>query len=156
MNKALLAIFFTAIVLWGQTALADSATGTLNVTAEVVNACTLGSSIIAFGDYLGLEVQAEGTISINCASGKTVDIDISGNSYYNRSMDDGGGHSLDYNLYTTPARDISWGSGVGSGHTVSYTGIGADDTVPVYGKIFANQSSPEGSYSKALTITVSW
>jgi len=69
-----------------------------------------------------------------------------------------GPFSMQYNLYTDPARSLIWGDGTGgtsinSGNKPS-AGPPVNFSFPVYGRIFPNQAVASGLYSDSLLVTV--
>lgn len=68
-----------------------------------------------------------------------------------------GPFSMQYNLYTDPARSLVWGDGTGgtgvnSGNKPS-AGPPVNFSFPVYGRIFPNQAVASGLYSDSLVVT---
>ncbi len=65
---------------------------------------------------------------------------------------------LNYNLYTTAARDTIWGDGTTPTVTQTYTtssGI-ALTTFTAYGSITAGQFATPGLYTDGITVTVTY
>lgn len=135
--------------------------------------CSVGLSTISFGIYnpiLTTPAAATGNITVSCFSlvglfdipytitlGKGIS-----NTYHSRTMTNGVGN-INYNIFTTPARNVIWGDATSGTSSVagaaSLIAIAQTLTVnhPVYGSILANQPSVKpGSYTDTMTLTVTY
>ena len=152
-----------AALLFATPAFAGSATGTFNVTATVLNNCSLSTSDLAFGNYSATSATpntASTSLAVTCTSALpyTVALD-GGNTAANvsaRTMSDGSGHTLSYGLYTTGTYATIWGDGTGTTSTQAGTGNGSAQSLTVYGKIPAGQYVKSGSYTDRITVTVAY
>ncbi|MBN1335191.1 MAG: spore coat protein U domain-containing protein [Deltaproteobacteria bacterium] len=150
MKRSLLSLVLFAFAL---PAMADTETGTLNVTASVPGTCTIGDATLAFGSYTGAELDASTDFTVACTGGIEWDwIGLDG-TIGSRTMDDGGTETLAYELYTDSDRLDAWGNLETDG--LPY-GAGYATTVPVYGRIEAGASPAAGSYSATVTATVNF
>jgi len=130
-------------------------------------ACTIGATGVAFGGYdpqSGSNDDGVGTIDVGCHpsdGAPTVSLSAgSSGSFAARTMLSGGS-GLDYNLYTTSARNVVWGDGFGGSVTVTLTGgsVSAGTrryTRSVFGQVPASQNVPAGSYGDTITLTVTF
>lgn len=149
-----------ASLLLSQAANAATATQNFNVTATVVNACTLSSiSDLAFGNY-SFSAPSLGTTSVNvtCSLGSSYTLHINdglyGSSASTRKMKHG---TLTDNLSYTLSNSLAgatWGDTAGTG--VTGTGLGVAVPTTIYGSVAANQTVTAGSYSDTLTMTVTF
>jgi spore coat protein U-like protein len=77
-----------------------------------------------------------------------------------RSMSDGMGHSLNYNLYTNSSRSIVWGDGSAGTAKISdgyLLGLGTvTREYSIYGRIPAGQNAYVGNYSDTPLVTISY
>lgn len=143
---------------------ADS-TGVLNVSATISSDCTVGASTLAFGTLssgtvLAGNVDATGTLTINCTNGVAYTIRLGIGTgpaarFSNRVMTSGG-NLLNYSIYTTAAHTDFWGDGSGSTATVVGTGTGTAQLVSAYGRIFGGQTPQPGTYADTVNVTVSY
>jgi spore coat protein U-like protein len=143
-------------------AFAGSVTTTLSVTATVPGSCGVSTSPVAFGSYSGTQVDANGSVTVNCSLDLPYSVELDGGA--------GGGASrqmlkvgdatkaLVYELYQDPPRSQVWG---GSAYSVSgaaaltgQMGTGADQTVSVYGRIPGGGSSSPGDFTDSVSVTV--
>ncbi len=151
-------------LLMSQLTLAATATGTLSVTANVVDTCTVGtgSNLLAFGTYTGVVSDVNGSLFVTCTASDTYSIALDvgiGGSFTNRILTNPSpGGTLQYNIYTTAPRTTVWGDGTGVTGTVSGTGNGASQSITVFGRIPAGQTAgvTPGNYTDAVTITVTF
>ena len=158
MQKKYLAFALLGLAFVPRPADSATATGTMNVSATVVAACTVGATALAFGSYAGDAVDGSSTITVNCGNGVAYGVELSAGSgsptTTSRAMGNGSGDALDYEVYTDTGRSTVWA--VGAGGSQAGVGSGADQTVTAYGRIPSGQVSPAGSYTDALTITVTY
>ena len=149
-----------ASLLLSQAANAATATQNFNVTATVVNACTLSSiSDLAFGNYSFIAPSLGTTsVNVNCSLGSSYTLHINdglyGSSASTRKMKHGTlTDTLSYTLSNSLA-GATWGNTVGTG--VAGTGLGVAVPTTIYGSVAANQTVTAGSYSDTLTMTVTF
>jgi spore coat protein U-like protein len=71
---------------------------------------------------------------------------------------DGSANSLGYNLYLDAARILVWGDGTGgtSRHGPVAPQLGVPNTLTIYGRIPARQTSPVGAYTDTVTATINF
>lgn len=145
--------------------LAADATGILNVSATISSDCAVGTSTLAFGTLssgvvMAGNVDATGTVTVNCTNGVPYIIKLgigtgAGARFSSRAMT-AGTNLLDYTIYSTAAYTDFWGDGSGSSVTVAGTGIGTSQLISAYGRIFAGQTPQPGTYSDTVSVTVSY
>lgn len=134
---------------------------TMAISANVVAGCTIAAAPLAFGNYSGAVISTTTTISPNCSNGTPyyIQIDVgagSGASVATRKLTNGGGQTLNYSLYTSTTYATAWGTTQGV-DTVAGTGTGSTQTVNVYGRIPAGQSSAVGTgYTDTVNITLNF
>ena len=82
-------------------------------------ACTISATGVPFGSYdpqSGSVVDGAGTINVGCHpsdAAPTVSLSAGNSGTFAARTMLSGGNSLDYNLYTTSARNVVWGDGFG-------------------------------------------
>lgn len=160
--NSICAAALAASALFASTAWAATDTDTMTVTATVIASCDVDANDLAFGNYdpvssTPLDVGA--TIAVTCTHGTTYDVSLnagvgSGATVAVRRMTSGGS-TLNYSLYSNAGRTTVWGATIGN-NTVAGTGNGATQTLNVYGRVPVNQTSPAGSYSDTITVTVTY
>ncbi len=145
---------------------AASATANLSVSATIVNNCTISTTPVAFPSYdpIGANATVDaddgtGTVTITCTKGTTATIGLglgsnaSGNT---RRMLNGPSNYLDYELYQTSARTTVWGNAGPRLFSPGPAPSKAPRTFTVYGRIFAGQDLPAGSYADTVQATVNF
>ena len=165
--KRLLSILtvFTAVFVFAFAAYAvDFDGGSLNVTATVVPTCVVETQDIAFGEYGGPEVLAQGAIDITCINGLNYEVALDGGVNFDgfgRRMDDGGGNFLNYAIYKSDALSEEWGDECAGAPTYpsetcagAFLSDGSTNSLEPWGQIPASQTSPVGSYSDVVGITI--
>jgi spore coat protein U-like protein len=97
-----------------------------------------------------------GTVSIQCKSiNRAAVVSLStglSHSYGTRHMRSGN-DTLDYNLYTTPARVMVWGDGTG-GSSVMSASKNRTTSLDIFGSIPEGQDPAVGSYTDTILISV--
>jgi spore coat protein U domain-containing protein, fimbrial subunit CupE1/2/3/6 len=130
--------------------------------------CSIGATPVAFGSYDTLNpmpADSQGTVSYSCGTHtertpiKNVQIEMSSGSSgtYDRAMS-GGADRLRYNVFTDAARQTIWGDGSGGTGVVRHSDPQNHQTytVPVFGRIVAQQDVLPGAYSDTLIVTIEW
>jgi len=139
-------------------------TGTMNVSANVTQSCSVNSGSLAFGAYDPTatgNLDVAGSIWLTCTNLGPATIKLNdgqngtgtlGNP--NRHMHNvtNGGPDLAYSLFSDIGRNTPWEGVTG----VSFTGSGDEDSVPVYGRITELQNVAPGNFSDTVTITVTY
>ncbi len=148
MNK-ILAV--AALGMAAVTAQAQTATTTFLVRADVLGACTVAATDLAFGNYLAnaaSPLDGTSTITVTCTSGLPYGVSL-GASANARTMSRAGGFTLNYGMYNDAARSVAFGFTGASGN-----GVGQAYTV--YGRVPAGQFVPVGTYTDTVTVTVAY
>jgi spore coat protein U-like protein len=138
----------------------DLPTFSFDVTATVLGTCATASAggDLTFGTYSGSDISATTTISVTCTTGVTYYVALNDGLNFahssHRSMTDGSGNYLEYELYKEAGHSTRWGS---SGtDRVAGSGSGLPQTLTVYGLLPGGQALTTGSYSDTITVTVSY
>jgi spore coat protein U-like protein len=140
---------------------AATATSTMSVTASVVAACTVSASALAFAAYSGTAVDGTADLTVNCTNDAPYTIGLgAGNgtaaTTTTRVLTGSlSGTTMNYGLYQDAAYATVWGDTVGT-DTLAGTGDGADQTIPVYGRIVAGQNGSVGTYTDSVAVTVNY
>lgn len=132
--------------------------------------CSVSATPVSFGSYNPLDATDDastGTITVNCglpliSLGGSYTIDLSPGSsgnYAQRTLRQGAS-ALNYNLYTSGAKNQIWGDGTGgTNHIVGSIGFSLlynSQNFQVYGWIPARQNVPAGVYQDAIIVTVTY
>lgn len=159
MNKQILksTLIAAAGLLFANSAMADTATTSFNVTATVLSSCNVTATDLAFGNYnpTAGDLDSTSTITTTCTAGTTYAIALGQGDNTSRRMKSTGGEFLDYELYQPGSYTTVWGD-VG-GATVaqtSTTGVPVDYTVN--GRVTGGQYVTAGAYSDEVLVTVTY
>lgn len=142
-------------------ATAATATGTLSVSATVLNVCTVAALPMAFGNVTpgASPADSTATITVLCTSGTPYNVLLgqgaNGTAVTNRKMKDAGTNTLNYALYSNAGYTTNWGATIGT-DTVAGTGTGLNVTHTVYGRVAASQYVAPGVYTDTVAITVNY
>jgi len=156
------------LVVCSASAFAGQVTGTLSVSATVVNTCAVlpGGGALAFAAYDPVNANATapltqvGSFQMQCTNGTSASIRLS------QGLNPGGGSTdaapirnmangsnrLQYQLYTTSAYTTVWDNISG----VAQNANGGVQRIAVYGAIPPGQMVLAGSYSDLVVITISY
>ncbi|WP_245200432.1 spore coat U domain-containing protein [Herbaspirillum sp. LeCh32-8] len=146
---------------FGADSFAASSNANLTMTAVVPAQCVVQSAALPFGTYSSSAIQQNAQIGVTCSNGTSYTISLdagtgNGASTATRKLaTTDGSATLNYALYQDSARTKSWGNANGT-DTLSGTGTGATQSIPVYGYIPAGQTSKAGAYSDVVAITLSY
>lgn len=145
---------------------AASATANLSVSATIVNNCTISTTPVSFSSYdpIGANANANadngtGTVTITCTRGTTATIGLgpgSNASGTTRRMLNGTNNYLNYELYQGSDRTAVWGNSGAGLLSPGPAPTKAPRTFNVYGRIFAGQDLPAGSYADTVQATVNF
>jgi spore coat protein U-like protein len=146
---------------------AATATATMAVSSSVATACTMTTGDLTFGAYdpsTAADVDSTATITSTCTLGGGAVITLSqGGNADTGSTDDvplrqmaDGANRLKYHLYGDTDRAGVFGNTTGTGLAV--TGSGGAETTTVYGRIVQteNTTTPPGTYSDSVLVTLTY
>jgi spore coat protein U-like protein len=136
-----------------------SLTARLRVTANVLDACSVSATDMAFGAYSGSEIDVTSNISVACTNRTDYRVGLdagtaSGATTSNRSLTGPNRTLLHYRLAQNRSHTVNWGNLPRD--SVAGTGDGREHIHTVYGELLANQTAPPGSYSDTITVTVNF
>ncbi|MCK8500047.1 spore coat U domain-containing protein [Myxococcus faecalis] len=138
----------------------------LLVPEQARAACQIRSVVgLDFANYTPtspLPLDTVGSITYLCLLQLTpMTIDLSpgqSGTHAHRSMRGPASNTLSYNIYVDAARLLVWGNGASgtSRYGPVIPVLALDVTVPVYGRIPAQQTVPAGTYSDTLVMTMTF
>jgi spore coat protein U-like protein len=165
MKKHLVAPLTAGILLaLAGAAQAATKTATFNVSATVVDNCTISAGALNLGTFDGTNnLTANSTSTVRCSNGTDYTVDLSAGSsgsFANRTLTNGS-NSLVYNLYTAGDYQTVWGNGQnGTGRASDIgEGMGNPITHTVHGRLLASQNQgaiDAGDYSDTITATITY
>lgn len=154
----LVSIFVTQVTF------AATITGSLPVTASVLNNCVLGTiTSVAFGNYdptSATPTTANGSITVTCTLGDVYNIGLNpgtfaGATVTTRRMTGPSAGGLAYSLFRDAGLTLNWGQTIGT-DTLQQTGTDLPQTATVFGQVPALQAVTSGSYADTVGITVTF
>jgi spore coat protein U-like protein len=137
-------------------------TGTFPFTASasVVAACNPAFTVqnIDFGTHglLTASIDTSATVAPQCTNTTPYQIGLDNGLYAvgnTRRMRSAGGRHVSYELYRDAGRSQRWGNTVNT-DTVSATGDGSAQSLPIYARVAPQTTPPEGAYSDTVTVTI--
>ena len=142
-------------------------TATFPVSVTVAAACSVSAAPLAFGVYKPAAGARRATtrLRVACARGTAFRVALSAGSTAGTTVTQrllaNGTATLQYNLYTNPARTIIWGDGTGASRTRAGRGRGPARPISmvVYGMLpdnAFNRSALAGTYKDMIVVTVTY
>jgi spore coat protein U-like protein len=171
MNVLKVSLLALAVAATASPFAADAANTTANfgVQLTVQNACTISAgntaSDIDFGTVTGnitADRDASTDLTVNCNNGALYHVGLNNglnaSGSQRRLANAATGQFVNYELYTTAARNSRWGVTAAGGNAtdVDGTGSNADQTWTVYGRVpgTPTQSVGAGVYNDTITATI--
>jgi len=146
---------------------AGTASTTFQVTANIATNCLITATPLAFGQYQPATINAatplnmQSQITVTCTNTGTFTVGLdqgtfNGATTTNRRMTGPTNSSLNYSLFSDPARTLNWGNNLGV-DTVAGVGTGGPEIINVYGQIPPAQvTAVPGGYSDTITATITF
>lgn len=146
-------------------AFAGSNSTTFTVQADVIKECAVDGGNLVFPNsgLLTTNIDATANIQIECTGAMPYTLNLSNAGDYNAIYASGsptgksfsmlnGGNRIGYLIYSDASRTT-----VLDGVTpISGTSTGGVQQIPVYGRIYAQDSKPAGVYNQALGLTLTF
>lgn len=140
----------------------SSSSFTFQVSATVINDCTISAAPVNFGSngVLNGPVRATGSLSVRCVNNNAYRITLNGGSVANdvtaRKMKPASGSArIAYRLSQTLDGTL-WGDGTGSTAVHTGTGTGSAMGVTIYGMVPAQTTPAPGDYSDTVQATIAF
>ena len=156
LSIAFVASFVSVVPLASE---ASTATGTMAVTANILDSCTLTVPAMPFGTYSGTALAMTANLSVQCTLGGiaslTASVGSNGGSGFQRNMLNQS-TMLPYNLYTQAAHTTVWGDTTNGTSAIAYVGTGATTSVTIYGNIPASSVALPGNYTDSVLVTLTY
>src|SRR5437660_2366428 len=157
MRKLVFAL--TAVLCLCAAAASAATTGTLSVSATLVNSCSVTSGSLNFGSALTYstplaQTDQTGTFDVTCTTlaAYTIDLDNGQNALVTqRRLKHATADFLSYNLFQDSLRAVPWGAGVDA--KIGQIGTGSAQTNSVFGRLLAQTPTSTGAYSDTVGIT---
>jgi spore coat protein U-like protein len=165
MRRILFALAGLVIVHGSSGLLAQSASASLAVTANVAKNCTIATSPVNFGAYDPVTGNATapldgiGTITVTCTKGATAHIGLnagSNNQGSTRRMQQSGTAYLTYEIYQDASRTNVWGDGFTDNLDIGAAPNRNPRTFTAYGRVNAGQDATVGNYTDTVVATVNF
>jgi spore coat protein U-like protein len=149
---------------------ASPQTANFNVTASVIQNCSITAGNVAFGNYDPLsttDLVADGQVTITCTNGASVNIALSGGAHlaapWNQMFSataTAPNNLLQYKLFQTAGSPptVQWNDSPGSGSIMSITVATLSPVLyPIHGLVRAGQSAAvANNYTDTVTATVNF
>lgn len=157
---SLLSAILMAAALTYQPVKAATATGSMQVSATVIGVCSVAGGNLAFGTYSSSQLDQNTMLGVRCTNGTSFNVALDagtgvGATTSARKMTSQEGGTLSYSVFRDVAKTSVWGSSPGT-DTLTGTGTGLLQPIPVYASIPANQTPNPGQYADTLTITITY
>lgn len=143
---------------FANSALADTATTTFNVTATVLSSCNVAATDLEFGNYdpTAGDLDSTSTITATCTAGTEYEIALGQGQNTSRQMKHASGPELlDYELYQPDGYTTIWGD-VGGATVTQTSTAGGPVNYTVNGRITGGQYVTAGAYTDEVLVTVTY
>lgn len=156
LRSTIIAALFVTALSWSTAGWAGSASGTLEVSLQVLPGCSVSAAPLAFAAQAGATSEAEAPINVRCAGDTSVALSLDGGQHSagtQRRLVSDSGAAVPYEIYSDPARTRSWQD------RPLRTGTGPDGTVQVvaYGRVEGRDSAvATGTYRDTVTVTLAF
>ena len=140
---------------------AATKTATFNVTANVVDDCTISTENLDFGDVgiLSSNVDADAEIRVLCTTGTAYTVALDAGSGTGSTIQDRfmakGTDKLKYQMYRDVARVQVWGDNPPT-DTAGGVGTGNEEVLTIYGRIPVQAPPAAGNYVSTVTATITY
>jgi spore coat protein U-like protein len=145
---------------------AATATGNFQVSATVVSACAVSVTTLNFGGSIDptsavLPLDASATMTVMCTAttpysvALNAGVNAGGASNFGARAIKNGSHTLGYQLHLDAGRTTVWGDGTASS-PVAGVGVGANQTLTIYGRLPSLTGAVPGTYSDTVTVTITY
>lgn len=137
-----------------------------NVTASVVNKCTVSATDVSFGAQpaSATNIRATGAVTVNCANGTTYNVGLRPSSA-NGGTNNGTGNmagaapgntdKVPYRLYQDAGYSMPWGNTIGSNALGPKLGTGNAQNYPVRVEVQSANYTPD-NYQDTVTVNVTY
>ena len=138
----------------------SAGTDTFEARFKLDPSCSITAAPLPFGNVVGLTGHDAATnLAVQCTLNGAYSIALNGGSVTglvaDRRMKLGtGAETVSYQLYRDSGRTLVWGETAGT--TVTGTGNGSVQSVPVYGRVPVQAAKPSGTYKDTVTATVTF
>lgn len=161
-NRAVL-MGFAAVLGISSPALAVTVTGSFTVKININAECRVVSSEEHNFEGRGIidqNIDTQSAIKVQCTSGTPYSVGLglgigAGATLAARKMTGPGNATINYNLYRDAAFTEVWGTTAAT-DTLSGTGNGVEQSIPVYGRVPAQSTSATGAYSDTVAVAVTY
>ena len=166
LNIALTSALVLVSAGFGVAGHAATDTSNLAVSATILDACTITTTPVAFGNYdhnASSDKGATGSVTETCTNGTAAKITLGQGLWPTLASVDGvpqrqmasGTNRMGYFLYSDAGAGTLWGNTPATGVAQAGTGF-EGETLTVYGFITAGQNVPVGSYADTVVATVTF
>ncbi|HET7371064.1 MAG TPA: spore coat U domain-containing protein [Gammaproteobacteria bacterium] len=129
----------------------------LPLTGHACNVSITGLHFAAINPISGNSYSSTATVTISCPSATSVTVALStGAGGYGQRAMQGSANSLRYSLYLDSAHTRLWGNGTSGTNPWTTTAGAAGVSHTVYGYIPYQPTAVPGTYSDAITVTVTY
>jgi spore coat protein U-like protein len=144
-----------------------SASTSTSATVTIISNCNISTTALNFGTtgLLTSNIDATGTINAQCNTSLpySIGLDNGSNASGSQRRMKQGSTFVNYNLYTDSGRTLAWTTttsttscSAGTGTCVTNTGTGANQPITVFGRVPPQSTTPQGTYSDTVLVTVTF
>jgi spore coat protein U-like protein len=158
----LISFLFINMIFFYKSCFAATATTTFNVTATVLDGCSVTATNMSFGTFINTTTSTTtNTINVICNNETQYSIALTpgnnGGPNFTRNLVSGN-NLLPYNIYKDNAYTQIWGDGTGGSTTMAnLVANGSEQSYTAFGKIPPIENEPaSGTYADTITVSVNY
>ncbi len=141
------------------------------VSATVPSSCSVAAGNLAFGNVNPkVQTDVSTTLTVTCTANLPYSVTMDAGQHYDaarslRSMVDANGGKLRYHILKNAEGSGQWGDNdfgrtYNTGSSLAFTGTGAAQNIPVYGRIAVSSNNDlvvaPGAYSDQVLVTINY
>lgn len=153
--------YLVAAPACGTAGFTNGTTSAFTVNVTVTNNCTINATGLTFGpsSTLSSTLTAQGALNVQCTNNDAYQIllssGVSGQVGARTLKGQAAGATIPYQLYTNSTYATAWGDGTGGTSVYQGTGSGIVVSIPIYGRILPQPSTPApDTYKDTITATI--
>lgn len=134
----------------------------IQVSATNESGCTASTAPVAFGTAVSLNaaVDAQGAINMICPPNTTYAIKLGGGANGGTNPTDrkmaNGSDRITYGLFRDAARTQGWFTDADNDLNGTSSNSYASQSIPIYGRVPAQATPPQGSYADTVIVTITY
>lgn len=156
-----LVLVLAGVLVLASNARAQTASANFQVTATVINRCSIAAASLEFGDYDPTStspLNAQSNLTVSCTRGHTAWIGLNDGTHASggrRMQNAAATEWLPYSIFRDAGRTTPWGVTQPTGFTYVSAGR-APQQIPMYGQVPVGADVSAGSFTDTVQATINF